>query len=46
MKNEIEKFYTFLENNEQVLKELKNETSGKIKDEKTVFQKQKKMILV
>lgn len=34
MKDEIKKFFTFLRNNEQVLKELKNEISEKIKDEK------------
>ena len=36
MKDEIKRFYTFLRNNEQTLKELKNEITGKIQGEKTV----------
>lgn len=37
MRSEIKKFCSFLENNEQVLKELKNEISGKFKDEKAIY---------
>lgn len=37
MKDEIKRFYTFLRNNEQTLKELKNEITGKIKGEKAVY---------
>lgn len=37
MKDEIKRFYTFFRNNEQTLKELKNEITGKIKSEKAVY---------
>ena len=38
MKDEIKKFCSFLESNERVLKELKSEIAGKIKDENAVYE--------
>ncbi len=37
MRSEVRRFCSFLETNEQILKELRNEISGKIKDEKAIY---------